>query len=85
MFATPGPNNAMLTASGQIWICQNSSTFNWYSVGTYFSNRFGLFGFRKIIFNFSSDTILYENTLFYLSFVSRVENYWVLQFSRKRN
>ena len=46
MFATPGPNNAMLTASGlKVWFCKNFTTFNWDTFGSYFSNRSCVFWF----------------------------------------
>ena len=55
MFITPGPNNAMLTASG-----------NRNSTWSYIPNRVNLFWFSKFIFNLSSGSILYENFMFFI-------------------
>ena len=51
MFFTPGPNNAMLTASGmKFGFVRTFATFNWDTFRTYFSNRTYLFWFSKFVF-----------------------------------
>ena len=46
MFFTPGPNNAMLTASGmKFGFIRTLATFNWNIFRSYFSNWFNLFWF----------------------------------------
>ena len=48
MFFTPGPNNAMLTASGMKFSFENVTTFNWDPFRAYFTNRFNLFGLANL-------------------------------------
>ena len=51
MFITPGPNNAMLTASGmKFGFYKNITSFNWYSFRPHISNRISMFWFSKSFF-----------------------------------
>ena len=50
MFATPGPNNAMLTASGvKFGFKRNIATSFWNSIWACYSNYFSLFRFRSFV------------------------------------
>ena len=54
MFATPGPNNAMLTASGlKFGLLRTLPHLIGIPLRSHFSNRISLFWSWKLIFNFS--------------------------------
>ena len=64
MFFTPGPNNAMLTASGmKFGFVRTLPHLIGIPLGHIFSNWAYLFWFSKFIFNLSSNPILHENLM----------------------
>ena len=65
MFFTPGPNNAMLTASGmKFGFVRTLPHLIGIPFGSYISNWFDLFWSSKFIFNLSSGSVYDENFMF---------------------
>ena len=77
MFITPGPNNAMLTASGmKFGFVRTLPHLIGIPIRTHFTNWLNLFWFSKFIYNLSSSSILYENFMFFVFTLSWLENDW---------
>ena len=75
MFATPGPNNAMLTASGlKFGFVKTLPHLIGIPLGHIFQIGLVCLWFRKFILSFSSTSILYENIMFCLFAISWMEN-----------
>ena len=74
MFITPGPNNAMLTTSGLKFGFFKTLPHLIGIFWSYSSNRINLFWSCKLIYSISTSSIFYENFMFSLSNLFRVEN-----------
>ena len=77
MFATPGPNNAMLTASGlKFGFARTLPHLIGIPLGHIFQIGLVCIWFGKLIFNLSSIAILYEDLVFCLFIIPWMENNW---------
>ena len=77
MFATPGPNNAMLTASGlKFGFVRTLPHLIGIPLGHIFQIGLVCYGLGNLFLVFSSITILYENFMFCLFAISWMENNW---------
>ena len=77
MFFTPGPNNAMLTASGmKFGFIRTLPHAIGIPIGHIFQIGLTCFGLANLIFNLSSNSILYENFMFFIFTLFGLENDW---------
>ena len=75
MFFTPGPNNAMLTASGlKFGFVRTLPHLIGIPLGQYSTNWTDLFWFGECILILSAGSVLYENFMFSLFDLFRMEN-----------
>ena len=75
MFITPGPNNAMLTTSGlKFGFFKTLPHLIGIPLGHILQIGLTCFGLANFIYSISTSSIFYENFMFSLSNLFRVEN-----------
>jgi threonine/homoserine/homoserine lactone efflux protein len=86
MFFTPGPNNAMLTASGmKFGFVRTLPHLIGIPLGHILQIGLTCFGLANLFLLYPQGSILYENFMFYLLGLFRMENDWFIQHDPKRN